>query len=70
MIFVKKRFITRDGLREVLAVLPEGDQDSMDKSPLITFVCEKTGENAARELLQRFDLMRLIDQEKLIVYFP
>lgn len=70
MIFVRKRFITQDGLREVIAVLPEGEQDSMEKSPLITIVSEKTGEDAARELLQRFDLTRLIETEKLIVYFP
>ena len=70
MIFVSKRFITQDGPREVIAALPEGQPGLMEKSPLITFVTEQTGEQAARELLRRFDLERLFDLEKLIVFFP
>ena len=70
MIFVSKRFVTQDGPREVIAALPEGQPDDMGKSPLITFVTEETGEEAARALLHRFALEPLFDSEKLIVYFP
>ena len=64
------RFSSPDGPWEVLGVYPDGEPRGMWKESLLLVLSEQTGEDAARKLMQEYDLERRVNTEKLLVIFP